>query len=85
MFELPSFFNSKLEPFIGKVVSQKAQKAQIGGMGWGHRFKVRIMGTYSENDNVEDNVNSIGDKPVDADLINSAKPAVIHGEVTMTF
>lgn len=54
MFELPSFFNSKLEPFIGKVVSQKAQKAQIGGMGWGHRFKVRIMGTYSENDNVED-------------------------------
>ena len=23
-------------------------------MGWGHRFKVRIMGTYSENDNVED-------------------------------
>ena len=54
MFELPSFFNSKLEPFIGKVVSQKAQKAQVGGMGWGHRFKVRIMGTYSENDNVED-------------------------------
>ena len=26
MFELPSFFNSKLEPWIGKVVSQKAQK-----------------------------------------------------------
>ena len=54
MFELPSFFNSKLEPWIGKVVSQKAQKAQLSGMGWGHRFKVRIMGTYSENDNVED-------------------------------
>ena len=54
MFELPSFFNSKLEPWIGKVVSQKAQKAQLNGMGWGHRFKVRIMGTYSENDNVED-------------------------------
>lgn len=32
-----------------------------------------------------DNPNSIGTKPVDADLINSAKPAVIHGEVTMTF
>ena len=54
MFELPSFFNSKLEPFIGKVVSQKAQRAQLNGMGWGHRFKVRIMGTYSESDNVED-------------------------------
>tara|TARA_B100002019_G_scaffold81671_1_gene70530 strand:+ start:965 stop:1780 length:816 start_codon:yes stop_codon:yes gene_type:complete len=54
MFELPSFFNSSLEPWIGKVVSQKAQKAQINGMGWGHRFKVRIMGTYSENDNVPD-------------------------------
>ena len=54
MFELPSFFNSRLEPWIGKVVSQKAQKAQLNGMGWGHRFKVRIMGTYSENDNVED-------------------------------
>ncbi len=54
MFELPSFFNSKLEPWIGKVVSQKAQRAQLNGMGWGHRFKVRIMGTYSENDNVED-------------------------------
>ena len=50
MFELPSFFNSRLEPWIGKVVSQKAQKAQLNGMGWGHRFKVRIMGTYSEND-----------------------------------
>ena len=54
MFELPSFFNSRLEPWIGKVVSQKAQRAQLNGMGWGHRFKVRIMGTYSENDNVED-------------------------------
>ena len=54
MFELPSFFNSRLEPWIGKVVSQKAQKAQLNGMGWGHRFKVRIMGTYSESDNVED-------------------------------
>ena len=54
MFELPSFFNSRLEPWIGKVVSQKAQRAQLNGRGWGHRFKVRIMGTYSENDNVED-------------------------------
>ena len=44
-----------------------------------------IIAVGPKNDNGEDNVNSIGDKPVDADLINSAKPAVIHGEVTMTF
>ena len=31
------------------------------------------------------NVNSIGDKPADTDLINDGKPAVIHGDVTMTF
>jgi len=57
MFELPSFFNSKLEPFIGKVVSQKAQKKLLNDRdagAWGNRFKIRIMGTYSENDNVED-------------------------------
>ena len=32
MFELPSFFNSRLEPWIGKVVSQKAQK--LNSMVW---------------------------------------------------
>ena len=31
------------------------------------------------------NPSSIGDKPVDADLINDGKPAIIHGELTMTF
>ena len=44
-----------------------------------------IIAVGPKNDNGEDNVNSIGDKPVDADLINSGKPAVIHGDVTMTF
>ena len=42
MFELPSFFNSRLEPWIGKVVSQKAQKAQLNGMGWGHGLKYAL-------------------------------------------
>ena len=38
-----------------------------------------------KNEDGTANVNSIGDKPTDADLINSGKPAVIHGDVTMTF
>ena len=41
------------------------------------------VGPKTEDGN--DNANSIGAKPVDADLINSGKPAVIHGDVTMTF
>ena len=35
MFELPSFFNSRLEPWIGKVVSQKAQKGSTQWYGMG--------------------------------------------------
>ena len=38
-----------------------------------------------KNEDGTTNVNSIGDKPADADFINSGKPAVIHGDVTMTF
>jgi hypothetical protein len=44
-----------------------------------------IIAVGPKTDDGADNPNSIGTKPVDADLINSAKPAVIHGEVTMTF
>ena len=38
-----------------------------------------------KNEDGTANINSIGDKPADADLINDGKPAVIHGDVTMTF
>ncbi len=38
-----------------------------------------------KNEDGTTNVNSIGDKPAHADFINSGKPVVIHGDVTMTF
>ena len=56
------FFNSSnkdqygkfpLQSWVGKVVSYDAQKEQIE-QGWGWRYKVRILGDNSNNDNVED-------------------------------
>ena len=52
--KIPSFFGEGAEFWIGQVVSTKAQKLQISGQGWGWRYKVRIMGSYSEEDNVSD-------------------------------
>ena len=52
--KLPSFFGEGAEFWIGQVVSTKAQKLQIAGQGWGWRYKVRIMGSYSEDDNIPD-------------------------------
>jgi len=52
--KLPSFFGEGAEFWIGQVVSTKAQKLQIAGQGWGWRYKVRIMGSYSDQDNVPD-------------------------------
>ena len=52
--KLPSFFGEGAEFWIGQVVSTKAQKLQIAGQGWGWRYKVRIMGSYSDADNVPD-------------------------------
>ena len=52
--EETNFFGDGLKFWIGKVVSKKAQKQQLDGKGWGWRYKVRIFGTYSENDNVPD-------------------------------
>ncbi len=44
-----------------------------------------IIAVGPKNDDGSDNSGSIGDKPVDTDLINSGKPAVIHGELAITF
>ena len=52
MFE--SFFGTGLEFWIGKVVIIDAQKKLAQGDSWGWRYKVRIFGTYSNSDNVED-------------------------------
>ena len=40
--------------WIGKVVSFDSQADQVTGQGWGWRYKVRIMGDYSEKDGIED-------------------------------
>ena len=42
------------ETWIGKVVSFDSQADQVTGQGWGWRYKVRIMGDYSEQDGIED-------------------------------
>ena len=40
--------------WIGTVVSFDSQVDQVTGQGWGWRYKVRIMGDYSEKDGIED-------------------------------
>ena len=49
-----SFFKEGAEFWIGKVVSIEAQKTNAQGFSWGWRYKVRIFGTYSNSDNIED-------------------------------
>lgn len=53
-----TFFGKDISFWIGKVVTYDAQKAQLSGVGgegyWGWRYKVRIIGEYSENDDVPD-------------------------------
>ena len=51
-----SSVSDKESPFwIGKVVSIEAQKEQTSGVkAWGIRYKVRLMGDYSNRDDVED-------------------------------
>lgn len=49
-----SFGKSPLQSWIGKIVPFKDQEQQVitGGVGW--RYKVRIMGDHSDNDNIPD-------------------------------
>ena len=49
-----SFFTGGAEFWIGKVVAIDAQKQTAQGFSWGGRDKVRIFGTYSNSDNIED-------------------------------
>ena len=48
------FFSGGAEFWIGKVVDIEAQKTTAQGFSWGWRYKVRIFGTYSNSDNIED-------------------------------
>ena len=50
-----SFFGKGVEFWLGMVVSFDKQRSQVSGeKGWGWRYKVRIIGDYSDNDSVED-------------------------------
>lgn len=48
------FFGDGIEFWIGRIVPFKEQRALVSGDSWGYRYKVRILGDYSNNDTVED-------------------------------
>ena len=49
-----SFGKTPLQSWIGKIVPFKNQVQQVKTGGWGWRYKVRIMGDHSNNDNIPD-------------------------------
>tara|TARA_B100001094_G_scaffold49782_1_gene45269 strand:+ start:1957 stop:3252 length:1296 start_codon:yes stop_codon:yes gene_type:complete len=49
-----SFFGKGVEFWLGMIVKFDKQKSQTSGMGWGWRYKVRIIGDYSNSDSVDD-------------------------------
>ena len=48
------FFEDGVEFWIGRIVPFKEQRELVSGNSWGYRYKVRILGDYSNNDTVED-------------------------------
>jgi len=48
------FFEDGVEFWIGRIVPFKEQQRLVSGDTWGYRYKVRILGDYSNNDTVED-------------------------------
>jgi len=48
------FFGDGVEFWIGRIVPFKEQRELVSGGSWGYRYKVRILGDYSNNDTVED-------------------------------
>ena len=44
-----NFSKDPLIPFIATVVSFSEQKEQVEGLGWGYRYKIAVMGDYSQN------------------------------------
>tara|TARA_Y100001973_G_C5184528_1_gene326948 strand:- start:666 stop:1283 length:618 start_codon:yes stop_codon:yes gene_type:complete len=48
------FFKDGIEFWIGRIVPFKEQRTQVSGGSWGYRYKVRIIGDYSNLDSVED-------------------------------
>ena len=48
------FFGDGVEFWIGRIVPFEEQRELVSGGSWGYRYKVRILGDYSNNDTVED-------------------------------
>ncbi len=48
------FFGGSPEFWIGKVVKIESQRQTAQGFSWGWRYKVRIFGTYSNSDTIQD-------------------------------
>ncbi len=48
------FFGDGIEFWIGRIVPIKEQNSLSTGDSWGYRYKVRLLGDYSNNDTVED-------------------------------
>ena len=48
------FFGDGMQFWIGRIVPFKEQRALVSGDSWGYRYKVRLLGDYSNNDTVED-------------------------------
>tara|TARA_B100000131_G_scaffold41711_1_gene37567 strand:- start:6909 stop:7823 length:915 start_codon:yes stop_codon:yes gene_type:complete len=53
-FKNQSFFEKGVEFWIGKIVKFSAQRSIQSGESWGWRYKVRIIGDYSNLDSVDD-------------------------------
>ena len=54
MFDPGTFGKTPLIPFVGMVIGFNSQRKQISGLGWGWRYKVRIIGDYSEKDTIKE-------------------------------
>ncbi len=54
MFDPGTFGKTPLIPFVGMIVGFASQRKQISGLGWGWRYKVRIIGDYSEKDTIKE-------------------------------
>ena len=49
-----TFGKTPLQSWIGIVAPFSAQEDQVKGMGWGWRYKVRIVGDHSDRDDIPD-------------------------------
>ena len=48
------FFGDGMQFWIGRIIPFEQQRSLVSGDSWGYRYKVRLLGDYSEVDNVED-------------------------------